>query len=208
MKFAVEWNLPVEAMQQHDWISVLLLLERPHAAARYRAPRETGLNEDEDGISSVLREAQPLRIEHTTQHTKIGRNWLAWTGTRSIRLARRMAAPSQMRSTAWGRKDGNPAALVPLAVAPAPSWAEAAVEAATLRRDLGDAASGGSGSAGREEEVRSSGIWSSLAARLPALVEAWSCVLCALRCTGVIGREDGGSRVASCGATLPRARHK
>jgi len=46
MKFAVEWNLPVEAMQQHDWISVLLLLERTHAAARYRAPRETGLNED------------------------------------------------------------------------------------------------------------------------------------------------------------------
>lgn len=65
-----------------------------------------------------------------------------------------------MRSTAWGRKDGNPAALVPLAVAPAPSGVEAAVEAATLRRDLGDAASGGSGSAGREEEVRSGGIWS------------------------------------------------
>jgi hypothetical protein len=43
MKFAVEWNLPVEAMQQHDWISVLLLLERPDTAARYRAPRETGL---------------------------------------------------------------------------------------------------------------------------------------------------------------------
>jgi len=31
--------------------------------------------------------------------------------------------------------------------------------------------------------------------------------MCALCCTGVIGGEDGGGRVASCGATVPRARH-
>ena len=59
-----------------------------------------------------------------------------------------------MRSTVRGRNDGNP-----LAVAPAPSGAEAAAEAATLTRALDDAANG-AGSAGREE-VRSSGIWSS-----------------------------------------------
>jgi hypothetical protein len=44
-------------------------------------------------------------------------------------------------------------------VAPAPSGAEAALEAATLRRYLDHAASG---SAGTEEEVRSGGIWSGL----------------------------------------------
>lgn len=64
-----------------------------------------------------------------------------------------------MRSTAPGRKDGNPPVLVHLAVAPAPSGAEAALEAATLRRYLDHAASG---SAGTEEEVRSGGIWSGL----------------------------------------------
>lgn len=109
-----------------------------------------------------------------------------------------------MRSTARGRKDGNPPALTP-----ALSGAEAAVEATTLRRDLGDAASGGTGSAGREEEARSSGIWSGLAARAldgPRGLKLG--VLSGLRCGGafVIGRVDGGGRVASCGATVPRPR--
>jgi hypothetical protein len=36
-------NAPIEAMEQHERISALLLLERPHAAAQYRALGEAGL---------------------------------------------------------------------------------------------------------------------------------------------------------------------
>lgn len=63
-----------------------------------------------------------------------------------------------MRSTARGRNDGKPPALVPLAGAPSGAEAAVEVEAVTLTRALDDAASSG-GSAGREVEVRSSGIW-------------------------------------------------
>lgn len=174
---ALNCNAPVEAVEQHERITFLLLLERPDAAAQYRGLGEAGLK-----IGLVQ------TSEHYNHSTKFeqgaGRNRLAWTGTRSIRLARRMASPSRMRSTAEGRNDGKPV-LAPPPRTPADA---ASAEAATLTQALDDAAGRG-GSAAEAEEESSIGIGLNLLAapaRAPApLCSRWSvCSALPLRLSG------------------------
>lgn len=74
-------------------------------------------------------------------------------GTRSIRLARRMAGSSRIRSTAAGRNPGKPPPPPPPPARPF-TPAEAA---ATLTRPLHDGRGGASAGEEEEEEARSSG---------------------------------------------------
>jgi hypothetical protein len=77
---------------------------------------------------------------------------LAWTGTRLIRLARRMASSSRIRSIAVGRNPGKPHLLPVLPLTPA--------EATTLTCFLHDGRGGNHGaSSGKEEAMSSGGIW-------------------------------------------------